>query len=48
MTWKYGKIPVDFDVSRWIFPDSHVENNSLEDKRAIPSKQIKSGKDWDN
>lgn len=41
MTWKYGKIPVDFDVSGWIFPESNVENNSLEDKRATPSKQIK-------
>lgn len=44
MTWKCGKISVDFDVSRWVFPETHVEDNSLEDERAIASKQIKSKK----
>lgn len=41
MTWKCVKISVDFDVSRWFFPETHVEDNSLEDERVIASKQIK-------
>lgn len=41
MTWKCGKISVDFDVSRWVFPETHVEDNSLEDETVIASKQIK-------
>lgn len=38
MIWICGKVPMRFDESRWVFPETHMEDSGLEDERTAASK----------
>lgn len=38
MIWHCGILPVEFDESRWVFPETHMEDSYLEDEKTIASK----------